>query len=302
MKLMNAQMKNEAGKSAATGFVRVAVLTAGIATLGTLSMCGGQKSSPVSPITPGDTTRTDTTTKIKTNVNLGSGVPLQCGSTAKACVTPTTLKLFGDAPITMDSTGNIVVVRTDGSVYTSLQLPPNGIDTVDLGLYSVSVSRDSVSDSAKTATLTVTALCNGPQSCQSTSASLDCNRSSMKTGKLLLGQTIDIGQFPMVISGVDVLAKALAKAGMAALAKAAAGNPTVAVTLSFLRNDCSTAAIAVIGAGKTDTVNVGIQHLVVSVDSAGLVAWSPRDSNNVRQPSTIDSSFAYLTVQRPCQQ
>jgi hypothetical protein len=161
---------------------------------------------------------------------------------------------------------------------------------LDIGLDSVYVRVDSLSDSTAAnvfMNITVRKFCTRPESCKPVDAPIDCGSSSV-TKKLMLGATSNVGQFPFTVTAIierDLAKRALAKATATAALKHQ-------VQLTFLRNDCSPIVSKTITEGKSDTMTIGIQPIIVKPDSIV----------EIHLQSTMDSSYVILTVKSGCMQ
>lgn len=214
---------------------------------------------------------------------------MDCGQTIKSCITPNSIKLFGNIPImldTVDGARNVAIVGFDRVVYKRLNIATHDSMNVDIGLDSVRIRVDTLADSTNSIYMDIAVhkFCPLPENCKPIGPSLDCGGSVSKQ-KFMLLDTSNIGQFPLAVTQI------LGRDPGQALAKVA-NNPSFQVRLTFLRNDCAPAKTVFINATKTDTISIGIQSLIVTADT--IVA--------VHNGTPHDSSYAVLSFKSGCRQ
>jgi hypothetical protein len=279
--------------------VNVAVLAAGIATIGAAGagfMSCSPKSNTLMP-NPSDTTKTDTTkthidtTKAKndtTTIYTGApGAPLPCNVPLTSCIANGSVVLFGELPIkyvaAKDSsdTSALELAKVSGKLYTTIPAVTGQVTTIDLGLDSVMIAVDTVyNDSgAQKARVSVMKVCHGVEMCAPT-VYLDCSSGGSMTSPCMpLGTVFSFGEYAVRLDGIDL------------------STPTkLKVMISILKYDCTVARADTIPELKTDTLSLGTRTAYVTVND--IHATILPDSSGAPLAKKLDrvNSCATLTV------
>ena len=244
-----------------TGFSRYNGLITGLAIGATVLRCGGDDESvPTipSPCTQdggcadaeagldgqGDATSKDAATNDVTGADAGG----RCRQTgASVCDVPVSgsvnvgdTKMFGSVPVKLnsvvsDGTVTFDVQREDCSAYVSASGATSAPVKVDMGLYSVSVMPEFVSDTS--VGFTVTQSC-GP--CASTETPMSCDSGPI-TKTIDLGQQVNFGQLPVTF-------------GEVALNSA---NKVSSAVVSIQNQDCTERPPIQLKVGGSENVDIG---------------------------------------------
>ena len=295
MKLVNTT-RNDSGKTITRGFASAAVLTAGIATTVLLSQGCGVKNNPVTPVHPSDTTGVDTT-KVRqdttTIYNGAPGTPLVCNVVnGPACIWNGKVVLFGNLPIKYAAgdtanPGTLQLAKLNGKLFTKVSAVTGTDTTLDLGLEKIRVKVDTViADSgAKLAKVSVTKVCDTAELCAPT-LYLDCGPGSKMTSPCIpLGTVYSFGEYAVRLDAIDLSTVTQLKA-----------------VVSVLRYNCKAAVTDTIPELKTDTLNIGVNTIYVTVNNIHVEFLPDSTGALPKTVAALDkvSSCATLTVGKDC--